>query len=231
MTIQLRGGFTSEDPRLDALPQWDDRNMEYLATAVIPEGATLRSQSWRNPVHLDQGREGACVGFAWSHEAAASPAPVPGITNEVARAVYKRAQQLDPWPGEEYSGTSTLAGAKAARERGWIDEFRWALSEEDLALSIGYLGPAVLSIPWFQGMSQTDDKGFIAPTGSMTGRHAIECFSFARWLGYYRVWNSWGASWGVGGWAKIRRKDMAFLLASEQQGSACIPVTRAVPRG
>lgn len=227
MTILLKGGFHTEDVRLDRIPQDDPRNRDYPVRALVGD-EPLRSRSWKVPVWLDQGREGACVGFAWTHEAAAYPAAVPSMTNEVARAVYRRAQQLDQWPGEDYSGTSVIAGAKVAKERGWIGEYRWAFSEEDLARALGYVGPAVLGLNWYEGMMRPDEKGFLNVTGEQVGGHAILCFSFARWMGYYRLRNSWGNSWGVNGWCKIRRRDMAILL--EQRGDACIPVTRYVPK-
>jgi hypothetical protein len=61
---------------------------------------------------LDQGKEGACVGFAWSHELAAYPVRVE-VDDEFARSkIYAEAQKIDEWPGEAYHGTSVLAGAK-----------------------------------------------------------------------------------------------------------------------
>lgn len=73
-----------------------------------------------------------CVGFGVTAEALASPvrwAPVDPDTpgpwarlNPAQRAaieVYRRAQQLDPWPDDQpYEGTSVLAGMKVGQERG-----------------------------------------------------------------------------------------------------------------
>lgn len=113
------------------------------------------------PDPLDQGQEGACVGFAWTHELLASPYPAPrppattpDLATRFARALYTRAQRLDEWPGEEptYSGTSVLAGARALRSLALITEYRWAFSVQELGLAISSLGPAVLGIPWYAPM-------------------------------------------------------------------------------
>lgn len=228
MTITLRGGFTTEDPRLDRVPEFDERSRDYPVTVLLTGDEPLRGKAWYCSARLDQGREGACVGFGWSHEAAAYPAHVPNVTNAVAREVYLRAQFLDQWPGEAYSGTSVLAGAKVAKERGWVLEYRWAFSEEDLARAIGYIGPAVIGIPWLEGMRRPDAKGYIHPTGAQVGGHAIMVRGFSAYLKRYRLTNSWGSSWGINGECFITRADMAYLLSL--RGDACIPVTRAVPR-
>ncbi len=42
------------------------------------------------------------------------------LDNAYAFKVYKRAQQLDEWPGEDYGGSSVNAACKVLRERGFI---------------------------------------------------------------------------------------------------------------
>lgn len=220
--IRLRGGHETNDPRLDRLPQFDERSRNYpirtLVTATRP-----RSYTWRVSAWLDQGTEGACVGFAWNHEAAARPV-VRQVTHAAARQTYLRAQQLDQWPGEAYSGTSVIAGAKAMQERGWLQEYRWAFSLDDLILAVGYKGPAVLGLDWYQGMFRPDSDGYLRPTGRLMGGHAILCHAVSVRERYFWLWNSWGRGWGVGGRAKISFDDLAGLLAAG--GEACVPVRR-----
>lgn len=90
--------------------QFDTRSRAYpvreLLTTTEP-----RSYTWRVPVLLDQALTPACVGFAWSAEAAARPVEVRGITDQDGLSVYARAQELDVWPGNDYEGTSVIAGA------------------------------------------------------------------------------------------------------------------------
>jgi hypothetical protein len=161
-----------------------------------------------------------------AHEAAARPVEVFNITNAVARAVYKRAQQLDEWPGENYEGTSVLAAMKAGAEKGWYTEYRWAFGEADLCLAIGYKGPAVLGLAWYEGMTEPDAQGIIRPTGAVLGGHAILCNGYNAKTKLYRLHNSWGPSWGKSGDCFIAAADLRKLLLLE--GEACIPVTRGV---
>ena len=43
-----------------------------------------------------------------------------GLDNDFARGIYKQAQTLDEWPGDDYEGTSVLAGAKAVQAEGYM---------------------------------------------------------------------------------------------------------------
>jgi len=209
---------------LDRRIEFDDRSRQFPIRALVAD-KPRRSYTWSCKIFLDQGREGACVGFAWAHDAAARPKVVPLVDDLDALDLYNRARQLDAWPGEAYDGTSVIAGAKAMQERGWLKEYRWAFSEQDLALAVGYKGPAVLGVNWYSGMWEPDGEGFLHPTGTIVGGHAILCHGYSiRDGGYYKVHNSWGQDWGARGEARIRREDMARLL--EEWGEACIPVFR-----
>jgi hypothetical protein len=232
--IPLKGGAVTFDPRLDRIPRWDQQNDEYPIARLLTAAQLRdpRSYTWRVPVHLDQGREGACVGFAWAHELAARPVSVPNLTNAFAREqIYWKAQVIDEWEGGSYpgaspvyEGTSVLAGAKVMQGAGHFREYRWAKDVPDLAAAIGYAGPAVLGINWWTGMYDPDFAGYLHPTGSIAGGHAILCYSVNVKGRFFRVWNSWGADWGDGGTARISWDDMGQLLA--ENGEACIPVLR-----
>jgi len=203
----------------------DIRNLNYPIRALIAKGTVPRSYTWSCGLTLDQGSTPACTGFSVAHEAIARPMVVPNVTRATALALYKRAQKLDEWPGENYDGSSVLAAIKAGAEKGWYPEYRWAQSEADLALAVGYKGPAVLGVTWYDGMYEADAKGLIQVSGSVLGGHAILCNGISIKAGLYRLHNSWGLGWGVKGDCFISRKDMARLLAED--GEACIPVKRA----
>lgn len=230
---------------LDRLVQFDSRSRAFVATEglMTPE---LRSYTWSCDVYNDQGREGACVGFAWSHELSARPKIIRKDA-EFATLIYRRAQQIDYWPGEDYEGTSVLAGIKAVREilntRGkpLIQEYRWAFGAEDAVRVLGRRGPMVLGINWHYNMFDTDANGYLHPTGGVAGGHAliangVRCRYVdpdgprlwenldldASWV---TVHNSWGPDWGFNGRAKISVRDFAYLL--EDDGEACIPTIRS----
>lgn len=217
------------DPRLDRLQEFDERSRAYPVRELLTteQQRKPRSYTWRLAERLDQGSEGACVGFAWAHEAAARPAVIRGLAEADAREVYRRAQQLDAWPGENYSGTSVIAGAKACQERGWLTEYRWAFGIDDLELAVGYKGPAVLGLDWHAGMLRPDANGRIHPSGPVVGGHAIVCVGVNVKHQTFRLVNSWGAGWGFVGSCYILREDLARLLDAD--GEACVPVVRKRP--
>lgn len=239
------------DRIVDRLPEFDERSRAFRAVEGI-ETKPFRSYTWSCDVYNDQGREGACVGFAWSHELSAKPKVVrrgPAFAMEV----YRRAQQIDEWPGEDYSGTSVLAGVKAVMEHensignSFIGGYRWAFGLQDVMRVIGYRGPVVLGINWYYNMYTPNEKHFISASGEIVGGHAI----MAKGIkvvekstdgvygttdfnnvdldkSYVRLHNSWGINYGLGGDAFLTLRDLDKLL--QEQGEACIPTIRAFDR-
>lgn len=214
------------DPRLDRVPFFDPRSRSFPVRTLLP-AKRPRSYTWRIKTAgvLDQGREGACVGFAWAAELAARPVEVTGVTNSTALNIYRHAQQIDEWPGEAYSGTSVLAGAKVVQGQGRIGSYRWCFSLEDALLTLGYLGPLVLGINWHENMYEPDADGFIHPTGPVVGGHAILARAVNVRAGYVVLRNSWGESYGRGGDCRLSIPDLGVLLAA--QGEACVPLVRS----
>lgn len=233
--------------KLDRVVKFDERSRAYSIAAVLTDDA-IRSYTWACDACNNQGQEGACVGFAWSHELSAKPAVTPvGATK--AREIYTTAQKLDEWAGENYEGTSVLAGVKAvqqmfrnAKGAPAIAEYRWAFTLKDLVRALGYHGPAVLGINWYDGMFEPDAKGFVRRQGVVAGGHAIlargvkivrKSDSLPRaWdnvdmdNSYVLLRNSWGRGWGTLGDCKISLMDLGALL--REQGEACIPSVRNV---
>jgi len=233
------------DRIVDRLPEFDERSRKFSAVADI-EDKPLRSKQWECDVYNDQGREGACVGFAWTHELAAKPRP---IKRDAAFAIeiYNRARQLDQWEGENYSGTSVLAGVKALQEiknskgNPLIREYRWAFGTEDVLRTLGWKGPVILGIEWHSSQYNPDENGRIWLNGDVVGGHAImakgidivwkdpegpETFDNVDDLkSLIRLHNSWGPDWGIGGDAWFTVYELNYLLGRD--GEACIPTRRA----
>lgn len=212
---------------LDRVVHFDERSRNYPIRELLATAAP-RSYTWACKPHLNQGSEGACVGFAWAHELAARPVVVPNVDNTAALKVYHEAQTLDEWPGEDYDGTSVLAGAKAVQADGYMPEYRWAFSLDDLILAIGNHGPAVLGINWYNDMFNPSLMGWVKPTGGIAGGHAILARGVNIKKRYVTLRNSWGISWGCLGDCKISFDDLEFLL--NDNGEACIPVQRTQPK-
>lgn len=221
--IRLKGQHLTADRRLDRIPEFDPKSRRFGIAEVLPD-KPQRSYSWRTPTVLDQAQEGACVGFSWSHELLARPVLQSGVDDVFARTIYREAQLLDEWPGEDYSGTSVLAGAKAVTARGHMREYRWGFNLNDLIMALGYQGPVVLGLNWYTGMMNADPEGMIRPTGQVEGGHAICAFGVSLRLRRISLVNSWGRDWGEDGICYLSFDDVERLLG--EQGEQCIPVGR-----
>ena len=224
--FKLKNGQFASDSRLGRIPQFDERSKKFAITDTITtfQAKNPRSYTWSVSKQLNQGMEGSCVGFSWAHELIARPMKYLTADNAYARNIYKEAQKVDEWEGEDYEGTSVLAGAKIVQSLGHMKEYRWAFGLDDLILAVGYKGPAVLGINWYTGMFDADSNGFVHATGEVEGGHAILCNRVNIKLKEFSLWNSWGSDWGINGACKVSFNDMEKLLS--EWGEACIPVER-----
>ncbi len=237
MAIELRDGSTVEDPRFDRLPDPDPRDNLFSIMQVVGGQPEPVSVDWAFPEGtpvLDQGREGACVGYGCTNELLCNPVPVIGLDGTFAREqVYWPAQRDDNWPGGSYpgaqpfyEGTSVRAGLKRLAQLGYVGEYRWAKTEAELALAIS-AGPVILGTDWYQGMVRPDSKGYLNATGAKIGGHCylaigLKVTSPATGTlkpdttrpgsGYYTIYNSWGPRWGKNGTARISRATMRKLM-------------------
>lgn len=111
------------------------------AICVKPPSISDSKKWW---AFYEQGKEGACVGYSVSRQGTlCNRKRYDGLS------LYKRAKQVDDWPGEDYDGTSVRAGYDVARTEGlWtvragdisgprladgVMTNRWATSIEDMA--------------------------------------------------------------------------------------------------
>jgi hypothetical protein len=215
---------------LGRFPEFDERSRRFASRDMLPPDATLFTKIWDCDVYLDQGSDGACVGFSIAHELAAIPVEVK-VSNELAIEIYLEAQKIDEWEGGAYpgavifyEGTSVLAGMKIAKAMGYYSEYRWHFGLEDLKLAIPNLGPSIAGINWYEGMFYPDANGYIRPTGRLSGGHAILVRGIDMERGAFLLHNSWGADWGINGTCWISFSDMGRLL--NESGDAAIPLVR-----
>lgn len=222
---------SSSDARLDCIPQFDARSRLFLTRNLLEPDAAIEDRLWACDTVLDQGAEGACVGFGFAHELAAEPNAVEDVTNANARGLYKRAQDLDEWPGHRYEGTSVLAGAKACVEGKFFDTYFWATSAQEIGQALAHLGPVVIGVAWHTGMERTDRDGFIWPTGPVRGGHCVCLRGVATGShpdgSEFEVIgrNSWGTAWGERGDFSLTARSLQTLV--DEPGSAfCVPLSR-----
>lgn len=244
MTIQLRGGHETTDARLDRVPQFDERSRQFAVSDDPRFSTALVSKTWPLSVRLNQQREGACPGFSRAHDLAAYPAPAKNITDDFARQLYYEARRNDEWPGEDYEGSSVLGAVKAAVKLGFVGEYRWQFSIDDVLGALCHIGPVVFGTTWLDGMFEPAPNGLLAVSGPAAGGHAYAGRSVLlpkynrvvlvrRWPGQPErrvripttepligIPNSWGVEWGVYGEAFMKASDMESLL--KQDGEGCI---------
>lgn len=213
--LVLKNNTKSKDPRLGRVPQFDERSRQYPIRQLLPTDIPLRSYTWSLTTYLDQGTQPTCVGHAWAHELIARPKIHPEVNHDRAMDIYYAAQKLDEWPGENYDGTSVLGGAKAVKDFGYAGEYRWGFSLHDALLAIGYHGPGVAGINWYDGMFYPDSNGFIKPTGPLAGGHAIIVRGISIPKQYVLLSNSWGRNWGLNGDCKLSFADFERLLKED----------------
>jgi hypothetical protein len=192
---------------------------------------------------LDQGKEGACVGFGVAD--AVNVLRVlsggPGVTfldNAAALDLYHQAQRVDDVPGEAYTGTSVLAGMKAGRADGYFGGYLWDFGTSAIAQTLLQLHtPVVVGVPWSEAMYETGPGGLVRLGGKVVGGHCLCIVGLVLkgpqdQPGPYFIWrNSWGTGYGEGGDGYVHHRDLAALLA--RQGEAAVPVvgvqTASVP--
>lgn len=233
-------GMSKQKRTLDWVSQHDPKSRKFSLRSILPYNIPQRAVYWREGVVLDQGSEGACVGYGWTGELLAEPAspvvqPLVASAEGYATLSYRRAQKIDPWPGEDYEGTSVLAGAKIMQQDGQIDAYRWCFGVEDVRDAIITSGPVVIGVPWYQSMYSTTDEGLVVIDGRKVGGHCVvvtgydpEYFIGGEAQEVFRWRNSWGSGYGLEGSGYVRFDDLSRLL--QDRGEACVPVGRNVPR-
>lgn len=207
----------------------DDRDGNYPMSALLAKAekdSTKTSRYWyANGWWGDQGGEPQCVAYAWLHWAEDGPVtqvPLARGADPVMPPgkLYKQAQKMDEWPGENYAGTSVRAGAKVLQQYGVIRAYYWAARLREVIDAILFSGPVVVGTDWYEGMMDLDPDGKVHPTGRLIGGHAYVLNGVNTKKSVFRLKNSWGKEWGKGGHAIISFRDFRTLL--QRNGEACL---------
>jgi hypothetical protein len=218
----------TERPTLDYVPKLDERNRAFRVT--VDRDLTAQARYWTpGTIVTDQGREGACVGHGTVNEYLASPArgrlADPDVT---AYEVYRAAQRIDEWQGENYDGTSVRAGMLVGRQRSWWSGFQWAFTMPELRVALE-TGPVVIGVEWTESMYAAPGAR-VRVSGQVVGGHCLLITGYSpNWSGlgpHYRLRNSWGPSWGANGSAYIAAHSLNAILFGAG-GEAASPTGRA----
>lgn len=246
--IELRDGSTADNPRLDRLPQYDERSRNFQVRQLL--GERRQKSKARYPAHptLDQGPDGACVGFSIATIVNATPyrrKPELGHADAKER-IYWEAQKRDPWEGgsypgasPRYDGTSVLAGLQVARELGLIDAYYWCgagsgTPADDVWDALDRYG-LVFGVPWYHSMfhPRPDGRLEVEPSSGLAGYHATASASkrYAKLPGlpgktehlvWQNTWGSWGTKWyGVPGHCFVTMEDVEYKLLPRSVYGEC----------
>lgn len=143
----------------------------------------------------DQGNEGSCVGFSESRAMS-----LLNRTRYDGRWLYKEAQKIDEWPGENYEGTSVRAGFEILRLRGHRRLINGVTGEERP-------GDGIAAYRW---------------TTSVADIHAAIQMPLADTLDAVPLLNSWGRSWPHICWLP----DTVLQRLLTEDGEAAVVVDR-----
>ena len=144
----------------------------------------------------------------------------------LAQEIYHDAQKLDEWPGEDYSGTSVLAGMKAATALGLVKTYRWAFGLQDVLHALSWVGPVEIGVNWYTGMFSTDGEGFLHATGKVEGGHCTLLSGINPDAATVTITNSWGSGWGRNGQALLSWDDLDLLLRGGEAVTVLKPVVK-----
>lgn len=157
---------------------------------------------------LDQGNVGSCTGNATAGAINTTGLHVPKtrlLRETDALEIYALATKLDEWPGEypgQDTGSSGLAAAKAAQQKGLIARYEHAF-DINAALQALQKTALITGVNWYEGFDRPDANGRVSVAGSVRGGHEFMVIGYrpstSSTDAYVIAQNSWGTQWGVKG--------------------------------
>ena len=216
----------------------DPRSRAYAYTP--PTSVVLKTVHWERAVPIfDQGNLGSCTGNAAAGWLATSSSQRPGLATvagvpvdeDYAIALYARATQIDPFDGTyppDDSGSDGLSVTKVLKERGLVDTYQHAFTV-DAALAALMSTPVLVGTSWHNGMFTPDAAGVVSATGPVVGGHEYLLVGYDADAHLVTFANSWGTSWGVGGYGRMTVATLTALLADDGDATIPHPVVAPVP--
>lgn len=203
----------------------------------VPPRLSLAAYLKANVPILDQGTEGACTGFGLAtvinyllrrHQTARAGGVSP-------RMLYAMAKRYDEWPGDAYEGSSARGAMKGWHKHGVCSEPLWPykamgdthlthdrsadallhplgayyrVNHRDLVCmhaAMTEVGILYATAQVHAGWDAVGRDGVIQPSPDLSGGHAFAIVGYDE-TGFW-IQNSWGKTWGKGGFAHIEYDD------------------------
>ena len=217
--------YTYEYPKVDTpYPlgrhvEHDPRSLNFAFPVSAPTAPlrTILHRSYGLP--LNQGNLGSCTGNAMAGAKNSLPLHKTGeriLKEPDAVDLYSLATSLDAFSGAyppTDTGSSGLAVAKAAKQKGLIKSYWHAFSIEQ-ALAALQIRAVITGLPWYERMFDPTPDGFVRIGGEIAGGHEFLVRGFVKARrNYVLCMNSWGPEWGTfGGAFKMFVEDWIKLM-------------------
>jgi hypothetical protein len=161
---------------------------------------------WDNGWWGDQGETSECTIYSWLHLIHDGPViPVdvmPTAKKPLAdpATLYQEGQKLDGTPITDVeSGLTCDSAAKVMRAHGFVGEWRWAESVDEVIQWVLTTGPCAIGANWYYDMFEPKKDGTVSMTGGMAGGHQWVINGASMKKKRFRDKNSWNRTWGLSG--------------------------------
>lgn len=202
----------------------DERDQRFLLPRRRLDAKGIVRRSWPAGAILDQGNTPQCVGYStWGFLAAS---PIRNKPKFTPTDLYREAQTLDEWPGEDYEGSSVRGAMKSLQRRGLVSNYLWAPGCEAVIDHVLASGPVVMGTNWYERMFEPTAYGYLIPDGRVVGGHAWLIIGADRernnhdgTVGAIRMINSWGRGWGENGRGRMSFATLDRLIRADGEAA------------